>query len=385
MSRGDLDHIVSQFVGKDVNPTLFEFTKGELITLYLSFLTDLACSELAHRDVSRYVLRRFAMPAWQTERADWADQLMRKMLAQAQILADTFSGQWAGGLDAALVRGAFDALGEVGSLPEYLIEQGVLEAIAAASSSLPRGTGERRLYMVVDVGAGTTDYGLFVVATPKGQDDRPKIWEVPNTTVVLRQAGDTIDKILLRRILEQEGIESGDPEYDHVNSDLLLRIRDLKEGMFRDGTANYNLPTDATGSVDRANFLSDERVAKFAAGLKRHFLNSLEKADPSWIKGLADDDLTVVLTGGGATLPMVRELGEGVVKAHGVVLACKLAPYAPTWLTERYPDLEPEYPQLAVSIGGAAEELPRQGGRYPELGILTDRKILGLETIYKGS
>ena len=123
-----------------------------------------------------------------------------------------------------------------------------------------RGTGQRQLYIVVDVGAGTTDYGLFAVVSPRLEDDRPRVFEVPGTAVVLRQAGDTIDKILLRRILEQEGIESGDPEYDHVNSDLLLRIRSLKENMFRDGTATYNLPTDAVGSVDKAAFLNDERV-----------------------------------------------------------------------------------------------------------------------------
>jgi molecular chaperone HscA len=143
MSRGDFDHVIKQVVGKDINPTQFEFTKGDLITLYLSFLTDLACSELAQQGVSRYVLRRFAMPCWQMERADWADRQMKEMLAKAQILADTFSSKWAGGLDAAVVRGTLDALGQLGKLPEYLIDQGVLEAIAAASSSLPRGKGER--------------------------------------------------------------------------------------------------------------------------------------------------------------------------------------------------------------------------------------------------
>lgn len=383
MSRGDFDHIVDRPVGKDINPTSFEFTNGELITLYLSFLTDLACCELEERDVSRHVLRRFALPCWQPERADWADRKMREMLAKAQILADTFSGRWNGGLDAAVVRGAFDALQKCGSLPSCLVEQGVLEAIAAASSGLPRGTGQRRLYMIVDVGAGTTDYGLFVVITPKKQDDRPKIFEVPNTTVVLRQAGDTVDKILLRCILEKEGIESGDPEYDHVNSDLLLRIRTLKEDMFRNGTATYILATDAVGTIELNDFLSDSRVAKFENLLRSHFLKSLENAPASWIEPFAKEGIIVVLTGGGAKLPIVRTLGQDGVSVHGVSLACTLAPYAPVWLTERYPDLEDEFPQLAVSIGGAAEELPHRGHQYTELGILAGPPITGLEPQYK--
>lgn len=204
MSRGNFDSNINTIVDKKINPTSIEFTEGELITLYLSFLTDLACMELASLKISRYVLRRFAMPCWQSERAQWAESQMKKMLAKAQILADSFSGKWSRGLDVALVRETLDAIEKLDKLPEYLIDQGVPETIAAAASSLRRGAGERRLYMVIDVGAGTTDYGLFVIITPNTEDDRPKVLEVPGTAVVLRQGGDTIDKILIHHILEQE-------------------------------------------------------------------------------------------------------------------------------------------------------------------------------------
>ena len=81
MSRGDFDRIFNQIADVAINPTNFEFTTGDLITLYLSYLTDLACSALALQGFSRYVLRRFAMPCWQTERAEWADKQMKEMLA----------------------------------------------------------------------------------------------------------------------------------------------------------------------------------------------------------------------------------------------------------------------------------------------------------------
>ena len=384
MSRGNLDIVIDTIVDKKINPSPFVFTTGEMITLYLSFLTDLACTELTSKRVSRYVLRRFAMPCWREERAQWAELQMKKMLAKAQILADSFSGRWTGGLDVTLVRGALDALEELDRLPEYLIDGGVPEAIAAASSCLPRGSGSRRLYMVVDVGAGTTDYGLFTVVTPKAMDDQPRFYAVPSTTVVLRQGGDTIDNILLQRILDQENVKRGDTEYHHVNSHLILRIRILKENMFREGSADYNLSTDATGSVKKDDFLTDERVVKFSETLAQNFQKSLEKADPSWIQGLADRGLTVVLTGGGARLPMVRALGDGFVDVHGCRLHCKLAPDVPSWLIERYPDLENEYPQLAVSIGGAAEERPDQRGQYEQLGIPTDTGPRTLDPHYKG-
>ena len=384
MSRGDFSTVIDTIVDKKINPSPFEFTTGELITLYLSFLTDLACIELVSKNVSRYVLRRFAMPCWPEERAQWAELQMKKMVAKAQILADSFSEKWTGGLDVALVRGALDALKRLDRLPEYLVDGGVSEAIAAASSCLPRGSGSRRLYMVVDVGAGTTDYGLFAVVAPKGMDDQPRFYAVPGTALVLRQGGDTIDKILLQRILDQESINLGDAEYDDVNSNLRLRIRILKENMFREGSADYNLPTDATGSVSKDDFLKDERVVEFEKMLVQNFRKSLEKADPSWIHGLADYGLTVMLTGGGARLPMVRALGDEFVDVHGRRLRCKLAPDVPSWIIEQYPTLENEYPQLAVSIGGAAEERPDQRGQYEQLGISTDTGPRTLDPHYKG-
>ena len=309
------------------------------------------------------------MPCWQMERADWADQQMKEMLAKARILADTFSGTWAGGLDAAVVRGASDALGKLGNkLPGYLIDRGILEAVAAASSSSTRGTGERRLiWWSMSVRARPTTV-CSSSPHPKVKMTGRRYGRYPIRPSSWRQAGDTIDKILSRHSRTGR-IEPGDPEYDHVNSDLLLRIRTWKEVLFRDSTVTYNLPTDAVGSVERDSFLNDDRVGKFAAALNKHFRDSLEKADPSWIKGLPDGDLTVVLTGGGAKLPMVRALGQGVVEVHGAAQARKLAPYAPKWLTEQYPDLEEEFPQLASRL------VVRPGAAAPRWAVFRTRHL----------
>ncbi len=387
LSQGYFDDsfdFIDRPIGKEINPhPSIDFMRKELITLYLAFLTDLACSELASQNISRYVLRRFAMPFWSKERAQWAELRIKEMLARAQILADSFSGKWTGGLGVALVREKLDEVGELTKLPEYLIDQGVHEAVAAASSSL-RGFKERRLYMVVDAGAGTTDYGLFIVAPPRSGDDQPRIAEILNTAKVLRQGGDMIDNILVRCILEQENIRPGDAEYDHVNSDLRLRDRILKENMFREGSASYSLSNDDVGSIRKDDFLGDERVVKFASNLKKTFQESLESAHHSWVEGLSDQGLTIILTGGSSRLPMVRELGNKSVRVHGRRLRCILAPDVPSWLTERYPDLKTEYPQLAVAIGGAAEELPEQLSQYGEFGKPTDEGPRRLPTHYKG-
>lgn len=382
ISRGDFDVTLQQIVRKEINPTRFKFTNRDLIVLYLSFLTDLACSELQQKGLSRYVRRRFAMPCWVDDRVQWAEREMRKMLAGAQILADTFSGRWADGLDATTARGALDTLDELDRLPEYVVDQGVLEAVAAASGSLPLGTGSRRLYLVIDVGAGTTDYGLFVVVTPRGEDNAPKFFEVPGTFEVLRQAGDTVDEILRRYILRGAQVEQGSAEFTHVNFNLQRRIRDLKENMFRDGRIEITLSNDTVVTVNEEGFLKDDRIIRFSKSLEDYFSRSLRNADPSWIKGLAVHGLTVVLTGGSSSLPFVRALGRRQVSVRGVSLRCALAPDTPPDLR---PDLVGEYPQLAVSIGGAKESLPIKGSRFAELGVSTDTRQRTLKPDYKGN
>jgi len=94
LSMGQQVDIHRAPIGKEINPiTATPVTEGELITLYLGYLTDLATSELEAKGYSRYCARRFARPCWSDERNKWAEPLLRRMLSQAQILADTFHDQ----------------------------------------------------------------------------------------------------------------------------------------------------------------------------------------------------------------------------------------------------------------------------------------------------
>src|SRR5690606_8737495 len=99
---------------KEWNPTPYKLTQGDLLRVYLAYLTDMANQALAtwhvgDEGVGRYVRRRFARPCWPNpDQAQWADQLMKRMLAEAQILADTFSDRWSGGLSVAEIKAALN-------------------------------------------------------------------------------------------------------------------------------------------------------------------------------------------------------------------------------------------------------------------------------------
>lgn len=358
LSMGQQLDIYRAQVAKEINPIGdVPVTEGELITLYLGYLTDLATSELEAHGVSRYCARRFARPCWSEERNKWAEPLLRKMLAQAQILADTFHDQWRSGIPIARAKAALEQLRLLQALPDYLLTEGIPEPVAAAASLMLTEEAQRELFMVVDVGAGTTDYGLFLLQH-NPERDVCLVRIVPGTVKVLEQAGNRVDDLLKFFVLELEGIDKASPEGAHNLSFLQSTIRLQKEALFRDGQVEIPLANRSRAVVDLDAFLGSSRVKAFSQQLQRELLQALGAAGDGYLDLMADRHLNVVLTGGGADLPMVQELATEVVEVRGRRILRKPIPHVPTWITERHPQFAPQYPQLAVAIGGANPDLP---------------------------
>lgn len=358
LSMGQQLDIYRAQVAKEINPISdIPISEGELITLYLGYLTDLATSELQVHGVSRYCARRFARPCWSEERNKWAEPLLRKMLAQAQILADTFHDQWRSGIPIAKAKAALEQLKQLPGLPDYLLTEGIPEPVAAAASLMLTEEAQRELFMVVDVGAGTTDYGLFLLQH-NPEKDVCLVRIVPGTVKVLEQAGNRVDDLLKFFVLELEGIDKASPEGAHNLSFLQSTIRLQKEALFRDRQVEIPLANRSRAVVQLDAFLASSRVKAFSQQLQLQLLQALGAAGDGYLDLMADSHLNVVLTGGGADLPMVQELATEVVEVRGRRILRKPIPHVPTWITERYPQFAPQYPQLAVAIGGANPELP---------------------------
>jgi len=288
------------------------------------------------------------------------------MLARAQILADTFSGQWSGGIDVRKIRAAFDALDGV-PLASYLVGEGVPEPVAAASSLVISGEPERRGFMVVDVGAGTTDFGVFVAS--QLEDHPPAVFQVSGTIHGLRQAGDAVDNILRAAILQAHNVDVGSPIGQRISKRLNLDVRSFKERLFRDGKLRYRLADDSEGDIALDEFLKLGGMERFGTLLQAEFSHVIDRIPESWLKGMfARQGIEVVLTGGGASLPMVEELAKGVVETRGVALQRRAARKIPDWIEEGYQAFAPEYPQLAVAIGGASPSLPEIGPEFLSFG-----------------
>ena len=359
--KGTLDED-SNVLGTALNPTAVRLTQGDVLRIYLAYLTDMAAQALsAHLPDtdSRYIKRRYARPSWSASKAQWGDRLMRRMLAEAQILADTFGGQWAGGIDVALLKKAIEKTKRLGQYPDYLVEAGVPEPVAVAAGEFIDSDNLRDPFMVVDVGAGTTDFGLFV-SVKKSTDDEPRVFQIAQSIKGLMQAGDKVDGLLRGFIAHKERIDASDNAGKLVLANLTSQIRSLKELLFRTGELEYTLSDDTVGRIQLQEFLGDEKVLGFGKLVEKGFQEALQGVHDSWLQWLALPGvrLHVVITGGSSPLPMMQALGKGsiVVKGHRIE-RLQIDP-KPLWMHEMPEEFAKVYPQLAVAIGGAAEAVP---------------------------
>ncbi len=341
----------------DINPTKVDLSYEDAICFYLAYLTDLAVTELSIRGHSRYIQRRFTIPAWRASQRAWAAPILAKLLVRAQVLADTFQDRWAGGIPADQVRKVMAAAklhepglwyllagykGQNGAFPS-----GLLEPLAAGSGRIMADRNARKLVLVVDVGAGTTDYSLFwSIQNVKGR----KAFPIEPCSDSIRVAGDILDEILITELLSRADGGSGDWMRKRFETEIRHSgIRRLKEALFLTGRLDVTV-ADQTVSIELPEFLGNDRVKRFGQTIEEAIRKFLGAVDSSWQKA---DQALLVLTGGGASLPMIKDLVNKRWELGGHDLVFKPAQAVPELIQAFDADFQREYPQLAVAIGGA--------------------------------
>ena len=164
---------------------------------------------------------------------------------------------------------------------------------------------------MLDIGAGTSDFAAFW-GNQDPEADRFTIWQIPGTIDALAQAGDTIDGYLHGFILEKAHLRPGQTDYEFASSRLALEIRQTKEALIRAGEVDVVLSNSSRIKVTRGEFLASDAVQDFSRLLSDRLAGVLARADASWLKAVASfervgrDYITLVLTGGGSALPVVK-------------------------------------------------------------------------------
>ena len=372
-SRNRLDNIkrrLTEFgIGENVtgsyNPTETVCTYEEMVLAYLTFLTWTANECLPDISLPRNILRRFGMPSLAGEKSREVLGKMRMLLGEAQILADSFGESLTLGVP---LRDFVETAERVRKMKlEYtFIDEAISEPIGVASS-LPSWKSEiEMLALVVDIGAGTSDFGMFKAIFDSNSDEKGSAIEVANSSKSLPEAGNNLDKILTELILKEANVTAEHPHWINIRGALELSIREYKETLFNEGSVVVSLLYENDVEIHRQDFLALNAVKMFEQSIRETVQNILEGIDSSWIDWIGSlpesksdgapkppRKLLLVLTGGGARLQFIENLLEEPIHVRGKFIEVVRASKTPMWLAKEYPELEEDYPRIAVSLGGA--------------------------------
>jgi molecular chaperone HscA len=342
----------------EINPTAIDLSYQDALCFFLGYLTDLATSELASRGYPRNVRRRFTVPCWRPTQREWASAEIHRCLKRAQILADTFHGKWRDGIHVAEFKAASSAASQYESKLSHLIDEshqitagGILEPLAAGSGRFWADRSTRNLVLVLDVGAGTTDFSLFWVVQDSSSGHR-RAFPVHPCNEAVRMAGDTIDDILLGKLVASAHGHPNDTIKSRIATDLRLRgLRRMKEQLFKTGRLEVRLVTDQTVTLERNEFENSTEVRTFSSEIRKVLSGFLSRAHESWTR--TPGTPMIVLTGGSAGLPLIQSLATDTWKLSEQPIRFARTRAIPQMISDSFDeDFQREYPQLAVAIGG---------------------------------
>jgi hypothetical protein len=366
------------------------FSSRDILTLYLGFLTAIAC-EVLPKGISRAVTRRYAAPGWDDVQADTysakmgaAARSLGDLLVDAQILADTLPiSEWRAGLDVHLASSAMRAIRASrlsrSTAPVAFIERTVLEAVAAAAGIQDRFKNRRPQVLVVDVGAGTTDIGLFKYVVRRDSD--ALVAPYAGGMRAIRMAGNLVDDALTELAASKLKLPAESLSVRMFKRRLKDRVESVKAILCSDGAVEIELPEVPRVEVELAELIATPAISHFIDNFRKTVTAALN-CSPASFRSLRDDNI-VVFSGGGRSIPFLREVFRDPIMLTEGPAYFQLDDAVPDWVGTTVPDVTPIFPQIAVATGGCSPVLPAEGHV-----IRSDTGSSGprsLAPIYKGS
>jgi molecular chaperone HscA len=361
-------------LSKAFNPTDTAISKAALLTFYLGYMIYLAKEAARDRhdiDISK-VKRRISLPCYEPNHREKVIKELSKLFMLGEVLGGSFRDEWEQGFRIEDVMYLYNWMREHIKKKSPYIECFLEEPLAVASSRIGlNGKALGNVCIIVDVGAGTTDFTMFeIFANAKTKLTNAK--QIKGSEYGIPVAGDKLDSLLLAHILEDANITRSNENYRETLVSLRLDIRDYKERLFRTNKLTYSLPNSVTGQISLSNFMQDQSIRDFTKELQNAFIHVLSSIHKSWIKTKIkqknmNGKLPVILTGGGANLPMIRNLAKGIINIDGYPVDLFLSPSIPSWIEDEYEgEIIDLYPQLAVSLGSAMDYVIQKTGVVEE-------------------
>ena len=230
----------------------------------------------------------------------------------------------------------------------------VPEATAVAAAAIRPEKGLRRLFVVVDVGAGTSDFGAFVTVPGDGQG---KIGELPRARRVVLRGGNFLDEQVVALLKDKAGLVEGMPSATGPLARLKREATRIKEELLEQRVVDEDLGNGQFVSATLDELLAREPIKGFGNELWEKFTQALSVAT-EFTRGLANRprSIEIILTGGGSRLPMVQGLITRAQRESDYPVT--VTDTTPGWITDM--NWSQLFPQLAVAIGGAMPFMPQQ-------------------------
>jgi len=283
---------------------------------------------------------RIAHPVWPAQVKTAANAALARITAQARQMA--FQREWG----TVAVPSLLEHVKVPGVSRQAAVD--VVEPVAAAAELLPSEENLVRMCAVVDVGAGTTDIGLFLSLVPDGSSRvRSKLYRTGQPVSIFK-AGNVVDAIVLK-LLETR---AENPSAIAL-ADVRARIRGIKETLFRDGLIQE------LGCDVHLKDLRSHPEAKAMADEIRTELMRLVQDNAKTITGWLNKPvhtisrLDVVMAGGGSTIDFVRAAIDKPIRIDQMMLPVKVT------IPEGRPGINmfgATRGRLAVALGGASDE-----------------------------
>lgn len=294
----DLDRLVP----RQFNPTLVDVSRRDVIVLYLAFLTQAALEAWsANGRIDRSVVRGVTIPAFEAAKVAWVNAELGSLLAQAEFVGRHFGKRLFKGVP---LREAVECLARSrqGEAHRDLIADSTTEPIAAFASRLLHFTPQNQrlgnVIMVVDIGAGTTDFALFASGL---RDGRMRVRHIKHSHRSLAVAGNAIDDAVVAYALS--GAEPGNgSNVDAIRAKLERDKRQVKEDLFRDRTTTL-VYEGTTLRLSLDEFLASARMQRIIGEIKGAFDAVLQEVLPARRGGR----VVVYFSGGGAGLPFLKQ------------------------------------------------------------------------------
>lgn len=346
---------IEQTIGEELNPTGIEIKYHDIIIFYLTYLTRVINQCVDDLGYDRNICRRFAMPVFDGAKSRQYSNMLSWMLGDAQVVADHFGELIDNGIPLESLISACGAIRDM-NLNYAFVGDSVTEPLGVASSLVSEDGEANNLSMVIDIGAGTTDISLFRIRV----DPDESVYvanQIPGAARGLTMAGNYIDRVLVHKILSKADINSQSPGYKRVRNDLERKVRVYKEELFENGYIDVPLPNGDVVQVGRGEFLQSASIQEFQKELRKKIFETLGAVEESILRTAPRQELVLVLTGGGASLPFVQSLVGEPIEIGNLSMKTVRSHKFPEWMAEDHADLEDIFPRIAVSLGGARENV----------------------------